>query len=429
MALEDYREEMERCCRCSACKFIPMDIVDSYEYVTVCPSIARYNFHAYSGGGRLNVALGMLDGRVPYSEEVLNIIYRCQMCGACDISCKYNRDMEPLETLYALRIRAVEEGQLLPDHLAIIEGLRKEDNMVQGLKADRGKWAEGLDVKNISKEKTEVLFHAGCRYSFDQELWPLARAAINLIKKAGIDVGIAGREEVCCGGRAYAMGYEGELIKYAEHNGEIFKQAGAKTLVTCCADGYQAFKVMYDKVGKKLDLQVFHISEYLDLLIKQGNLKPTKKGPMVVTYHDPCHLGRLAESYIHWKGELKIEPDKPILHVPPKKFRRGHEGVYEPPRNILRNIPGLRFVEMKRIKEHAWCCGAGGGVLEAYPDFAIWSALQRIEEAECTGAEAIVTACPWCKKNFSDAIKQNGNRIKVYDLIELLATSTDAELK
>jgi len=84
---------------------------------------------------------------------------------------------------------------------------------------------------------------------------------------------------------------------------------------------------------------------------------------------------------------------------------------------------------MKRIKEHAWCCGAGGGVLEAYPDFAIWSALQRIEEAECTGAEAIVTACPWCKKNFSDAIKQNGNRIKVYDLIELLATSTDAELK
>ncbi len=98
-------------------------------------------------------------------------------------------------------------------------------------------------------------------------------------------------------------------------------------------------------------------------------------------------------------------------------------GVFEPPRSVLRAIPGIKLVEMERIKAYSWCCGAGGGVLEAYPDFALWTANERIEEAKSTGAEAIVTACPWCERNFKDAIRESGGSMKVYDIVELVQES------
>jgi Fe-S oxidoreductase len=94
--------------------------------------------------------------------------------------------------------------------------------------------------------------------------------------------------------------------------------------------------------------------------------------------------------------------------------------VYEPPRDVIRSIPGVSLVEMERIKEYAWCCGAGGGVIDAYPDFARWTALERIEEARATGAEAMVTACPWCRSNFADALSESGDNLKILDIVELL---------
>jgi Fe-S oxidoreductase len=416
---------IEGCDRCGKCKFIPSERIKSWRFSSGCPAISRYNFHIYSGGGKQNLALSLLDKRIDeISDSVLEIIYRCQMCGSCDVSCKYTKDIEPLEVIQQLRITCIENGFLNPTLMPVIDGLRKEDNMMQALKADRGKWAEGLEVKDITREKAEVYYHAGCRYCFDEELWSAARSAVNLLKKAGVDVGIAGKEEACCGGRAYEMGYEGELTKYAEHNTELLKVAGVKTVVTPCADCYYAFKVLYDKIGKKLPVEVLHITEYLARLINEGKLRPSRSIPMTVTYHDPCNLGRKGEPYIHWEGVRTREPTEPTLHVPPKEFRRGTYGIYEPPRDVLRSIPGLRLAEMERIKEYAWCCGAGGGVKDLYPEFAIWSAQERITEAEATGAEAIVTACPWCKRNFTDAISQNGNNLKVYDVVELLNEAT-----
>lgn len=95
--------------------------------------------------------------------------------------------------------------------------------------------------------------------------------------------------------------------------------------------------------------------------------------------------------------------------------------MYDPPRNVLNSIPGIKFSEMTRIKEYAWCCGAGGGVNESNPEFAVWTAVSRIDEAKSTGAEAIVTACPWCEKMFMEAIKESGCNLKVYDIVELAA--------
>jgi Fe-S oxidoreductase len=378
------------------------------------------NFHAYSAGGKMIAALALLDGRIDYTNKLVEIIYQCQMDGACDVSCKVNRDMDPLEVMLELRAKCVEEGQVLPAHMVMIESLKSDDNTLGEPKAERGKWAEGLDVKDIAKEKADVLYFAGCRYSFDQDLRKIARDALSLLMKAGVDVGISGKEEACCGGRAFEIGYRGELTKYAEHNMETWNAAGVRTVVTPCSDCYGTFKFHYARLGKVMNFEVLHITEYLDRLIKEGTLKPIRKVPMQVTYHDPCHLGRLSEPFIPWEGVERKVLGQVIVKDPPKEYRRGTSGIYEPPRDVLRSIPGLELVEMERIKEYAWCCGAGGGVKEAYPEFALSTADERIEEAMATGAEALVTSCSWCERNFRDALERSGANIKLYDVVELL---------
>lgn len=390
------------------------------DFIKGCPSAARYNFHAYAASGKWNMSYSFLQGRIDYSDAFQDAVYRCQMCGNCDVSCKVVQDIEPLEHMQTLRMKFVEDGQILPEHMLFIDNLKKEDNMMLAKKADRGKWAEGIRVKNLNKEKAKVAYRAGCRYAYDDELWPIVRGGLQILLDAGVDVGIWGDEEVCCGGRSYQWGYTGEIMKYAEHTMEALKAAGVEILVNPCSDCYQAYKVLYDKIGRKLDVEVLHITEYLHRLIKDGTIEFTKEVPMTVTYHDPCHLGRLAEPWVHWKGKEVKVMGQMICHEPPKKYRRGANGVYDIPREILKSIPGLKLVEMHRIRESAWCCGAGGGVKEAYPEFATWTAAERLKEARSVGAGAMATACGWCKRNFLDAMEEGADRIEIYDIIELI---------
>jgi Fe-S oxidoreductase len=416
MSLEQYREHMAMCMRCSCCKFIPMQRVQGDKYTYVCPSITKYNFHSYSGGGRLNIGLAMLKNGFKYTDKLLDIVYNCQMCGACGVSCNYNMDMEVMEPINEFRIKCVEGGKINPALEKVIAGLRKEGSMVP-VKGKRGDWASGLNLKNAAKEKVDILYHVGCLTSYDKDMQRLAKATVKILQKADVNFGIAGDNETCCGGRAYQMGYEQDFLNQAKKNMAMIKKAGVKTIVTSCADGYQAFKVLYDKFNLKGNLEVLHISEFVDRLIKDGKLKPQKKVAMAITYHDPCHLGRLGEPWIHWEGKRL---SKSFVFDPPKEYRRGTHGIYEPPRDVLKSIPGIRFTEMTRIKEYAWCCGAGGGVNESNPEFAQWTAQERIEEAGSTGAEAIVTACPWCEKTFNETVKGNGSSLKVYDIVELV---------
>ncbi len=421
MPLENWRSDMESCCRCSACKFIPLEKVRAYEHVNVCPSITRHKFHAYSGGGRMGFGIALLDKRLEYTDKLLEVVYNCMTCGGCDISCKYAMDMEVLEPIYELRIQCVESGHTLPVLDQIIAGLQKHGSMAVGAKANPGEWCETLDIKDYTKEGTQVIYHAGCLTCYNKDMWKVAKATISLLQQTGVDIGIARKHEPCCGGRAYQMGYRQEAIDLAKHNMDIFKKSGAKVLVTSCSDCYHAFKVLYDKFGLKGNLKVMHTTEYFAQLINEGKLKPRKEVTAKVTYHDPCHLGRLGEPYIHWKGKQAQKHMR--IFDPPRTFRRGTYGIYEPPREIIRSIPGLKLVEMDRIKEYTWCCGAGGGVEETNPEFARWTAMERIKEAESTGAEALVTACPHCVDNFNNALKGNGSYFKIYDVIELLEKS------
>jgi len=263
------------------------------------------------------------------------------------------------------------------------------------------------------------VFHGGCQIGFDEDLAKIGRLSVTILNEAGVDIGILpGKDELCCGGRANDMGYRGEFIKYAENNIEAWTNAGVKTIITSCSDCYYTFKNLYSQVGSKFE--VLHTTEFINRLIEEGKLKFTKPVPLTVTYHDPCHLGRLGERYIPWKGEEKKIRTQIITHEPPKHRIYGADGIYEPPRNILNNIPGLKLVEMERIREYSWCCGAGGGVKEGYPDFALWTAGERIEEAKSTGAQAIVSACPWCKRNFIDAANDGAKKMEVYDIMELI---------
>lgn len=421
MALLDYKADTERCSRCSYCKWIPFAQVKSWRFAKGCPSVEYNKFQSYSAGGRLSVALSLLEGRFGYSdtERLLDVAYKCMLDGACDVACKVCRyNMEPLETMRELRFKLVEDGQLIPQLIAVVDNLRKEDNIMMGLKSERGKWAEHLDIKKINTEKAEVVFHAGCRFCYDNELWKVSRTAITLLKNAGVNIGILGKDETCCGGRVYDMGYRGEFTKYAENNIEAWTTAGVKTVVTSCSDCYHAFKRLYPQLGSKFE--VLHTVEFIDRLIKDGKLKLTKTIPLKVTYHDPCHLGRRGEPYVPWNGVEKKIRGQIVLHEPRKPRYNGANGVYESPRDVLKSIPALKLVEMERIREYAWCCGSGGGVKEAYPDFSSWTASERVEEAMSTGAEAMVTACGWCERNFIDAIAKNEQKMKVFDVVELV---------
>jgi Fe-S oxidoreductase len=418
--LKDFRVQLERCARCSYCKFVPLPQIRSQRFSPVCPSIQRHNFHAYSAGGRIAIGLGLATDKISYTDTLLDVVYRCTLCGACDISCKaiMGGMLEPLEILQALRLKCVEDAQVPPQHMAVIEGLRKEDNMMQCSQAERGKWAEGLEVKDLTKKTADVAFHAGCRLSFDEDLQGVARAGVKLLKNAGVDVGIMGKNEACCGARAYEIGYLGELDKYASRNIKSLTAAGVKAVVTACPECYYAFKVLYPKMGKTMNFEVLHMTQYLDLLIREQKLELTNRVPMTVTYHDPCHLGRLAEPYQPWEGIEKRVEGPLIITEPEKPVRFGTKGIYRAPRSVLKSIPGLNLVEMERIREYAWCCGAGGGVIDAYPDFARWAAAERIAEAKATGAEALVTACPWCERNLKDASREVGETIQILDIVE-----------
>lgn len=395
----DPRKVAWNCTRCSICKWIDSWEVKSARFAKVCPSSSRFLFDAYSCQGRMDVSLALLDGRLKAEDSaaLVDVMYKCDTCGGCDASCKRVQDMEPLRLMLDMRAKLVEDGQLLPEHMVVIDNLRKEDNMMMLPKEDRGKWAESLVLKDLTRERAEVVFHAGCRLSYDQDLQKVAVKGITLLKSAGIEVGVMGKDETCCGCRAFDMGYRGEFTKFAQHNIEAWMSAGVKTVITACSDCYYGFKRLYPDLGARFE--VWHIVEVIDRLIKESRIKLTKTVPMTVTYHDPCHLGRRANAYV---------PGRAIA------------GVYEPPREILKSIPGLELIEMYRIKEFAWCCGAGGGVKEAFPDFSSWTAGERIQEAASTGAEAIVSACPWCERNFADAMPENKKGMKVYDIIDLV---------
>ena len=295
------------------------------------------------------------------------------------MSCKVCRyDMHLLDAFREFRRVLNEQGHVPAAYPGIIAKMREAGNMAGAPHGAMAGWADGLGIKRLGAggvEKADILFHAGCRYSFDPSLRTAVRAAANLLVKGGVDFAID-VDEGCCGGKAYDMGYRADFASAAEANLKKWEAAGVKSVVTPCATCYHTFKRLYPDLGS--GVEVLHAVELVDRLLKDGSLELTSPVPLTVTYHDPCHLGRQGEPHVPWNGkEVKIY-GQAVVYDPPRPSYNGAYGVYDAPRDVLRAIPGVELVEMERNREAAWCCGAGGNVREAYPEFNALTAGKRV---------------------------------------------------
>ncbi len=286
MALKDYAKEIERCSACSYCKWIPFDHEKSWRFAKNCPSIDYYNFNNYSARGRYLTSRSILRDEVKITDEIIDIAHTCLTCGACDVSCKICRyNLEPLEMVRELKAELAAKGNYPEAHKVMLKNIKEEANIFGISRKRRGEWAEGLNIKDLTKEKAEVVFHAGCSYSYDKKLSGTVKTAVEILNNAGVDFGIMGDAEMCCGAKIHSMGHHSEFDRLAKANIALWKRAGVTTIVTACADGYHAFKRLYPELGS--NFTVLHIVEYIDQLIREGKLTFSNEVPMTITYHDP----------------------------------------------------------------------------------------------------------------------------------------------
>jgi Fe-S oxidoreductase len=319
------------------------------------------------------------------SEE----IWRCTTCGKCPQQCP--RDVKQIESGVSLRRIATEYG-VFPASVrpvrTISGSLVGEGNPLNEERKKRADWAEGLSVKTFT-EGMEILYFPCCYLSYDPRLKKVARATVNILNRAGVDFGILGAKENCCGESIRKTGDEDVFKRLARENIKTFIDHGVKKILVSSPHCYHTFKNEYPEF--RVNFEVVHISQYLFMLIHEGRIEFAKEYGKRVTYHDPCYLGR-------------------------------HNGIYDEPREVLKKIPGLELNEMPESRVDSLCCGGGGGrIWMETPKGERFSNL-RVEQAIGGGAEVLVTACPYCITNFEDSRlnRENGEVIEIKDITEIL---------
>ena len=367
-------EVAEACvkCRCGCCK-------------DECPMYSEILEETISPKGRNVLIRALVNGVLQPDERAVRIAYSCLLCRRDEFSCTANlKNAEATETF---RKYLVDRGlPYLPGHALMIKSLENYGNPWQEPKTARKRWAKGLKGRRVVPGKTETLFYVGCTFALDRSLQEGPVALAHLMELAGEDYGLLLEDEVCCGSTVKRVGNSKLFEKLRKENEKRLRETGAKRIVTACSGCYKTLKQDYPGLGR--DVEILHSTEYLSRLLTSGRLK-LKNTPIKATYHDPCHLGR-------------------------------HTEVYDPPRKILESIPGLKLTEMKNTREKSRCCGGGAGVKTAYPEVSMKAAARRIIEAEKTGADVLVTTCPFCVQTLRTAAQSIGSRMEVLELSVLL---------
>ena len=322
-------------------------------------------------------------------EVELEEVWRCTTCGKCPQECP--RDVKQIDDVVAIRRIAASYGVsnvILKPVRSASASLAAEGNPLVAERAKRADWAEGLAVKTFT-EDMELLYFPCCYVSYDQRLKEVARATVNILNKAGIKFGILGTQENCCGESIRKTGNEEIYKSLARENIKTFIENGVKKILVSSPHCYHTFKNEYPEF--KVNFEVIHISQYLFELINEGKLQINKEYKKKVTYHDPCYLGR-------------------------------HNGIYDEPRGIITKIPGLELNEMSESREDSLCCGMGGGRIWIDTKMPERFSNLRIEEAIGTGAEVLVTACPYCITALEDSRLglEHEDDILVKDITEIL---------
>ena len=327
-------------------------------------------------------------GGVVTEEE----IWACTTCGACQELCPVN--IEHIRKIIDLRRNLVLTQSKMPESAQnMLRNMQSRGHPWAGVQSMRlrGDWTSGLELKILAEgDNAHTLFWVGCTGALVERNVKATLSMTRVLKAAGVDFGVLGDVETCCGDPARRAGNEFQFQIMAEQNIEIFKSHNIKEIITSCPHCYHSIKNEYPRYGG--DFKVVHYTQVIADLIRQGKLKLTSELNSKLTYHDPCYLGR-------------------------------YNGVYLEPRRVLQAIPKTKLEEMERSRDTGFCCGGGGGLMwiEEQPGTTKINQM-RVEDVLKTGAETVVTACPYCLQMFEDAIEHKGIKesLKARDLVELV---------
>ncbi len=316
-------------------------------------------------------------------------IWRCTTCGTCPAECP--RGVKQIGLGVSLRRVATSYG-VFPASVKPARGaaasLVSDGNPLREDRGKRADWAAGLPVKPF-KEGMEVLYFVGCYYSYDPRLRKAAVATAEVLNMAGVDFGILGTKESCCGESIRKTGAEDVFKTLAKENIRTFIDQGVKKIVVSSPHCYHTFRNEYPEF--MVNFEIVHMSQYLLMLIKEGRLRLSGEFAKKVAYHDPCYLGR-------------------------------HNGIYEEPREVLKSVPGLNLVELEDSRKASLCCGGGGGrIWMETPKNERFSNL-RMEQARASGAAVLATSCPYCITNFEESRLTLGyeGAIEVKEIAEIV---------
>ncbi len=354
--LELVRNAVNVCTMCGFCK-------------SVCPSFKAIGWDSALSRGRIVLTYGLLNGQIDADDSVVENMYTCTTCADCVRRCPSK--VKIVDIIELCRADLVKNGHMLPKHKAMCDNILKYNNPY-------GEEKSVVETLGRTPKKAEIGYFAGCTATYRSK--KTSQASLSILDKLGVDFTTV--DEICCGSVMQRVGWDIEDIKrYMQKNVDAIKAMGVKTLVLSCAGCYRMFKEEYPKFVD-VPFEVKHMTEFLaeqDLKLKPMN--------GVVTYHDPCHLGR-------------------------------HANVYDAPRKVISMIPGIEFKEMEFNRATSHCCGGGGGVRSAYPEESKKIASTRVDEALAVGADTIITACPFCVSNLT--FGSDDKDVKVIDLMEIV---------
>jgi len=332
------------------------------------------------------VALGLKDEIARSST-----FWLCTACGSCTVRCP--RGIPVAESMRQVREWINRSGaQETPEALhRLNDMIVRSHNMAGEDNETRLIWSQNLpEGPPTRKPSAKVLWYVGCVSSFYPMAYRIPQAMVQILGRSGVDFTLLGGEEWCCGFPLYTAGMSDRVRDLAAHNLEAVRATGAKVLVSTCASCYHTWKHIYPEMLPDFpeDLEVLHATEYMARLIEEGRM-PLGPVERVITYHDPCDLGR--------KG-----------------------GIFDAPREVLRRVPGYTFVEMQQSREHALCCGGGGNLETFDADLVEEVAARRVAQAAEVGASVLVSACPQCVRTLSKAARAQRLRIRVLDLTQFV---------
>ena len=335
-------------------------------------------------------------GKAKMTQDWVDKFIACTTCEVCSVECPLDLPIEPSWLKMRGQLIHVEDRMTFPPFEIMRASLRKERNIWASYRRDRPRWMPE-DKLGMLPERAEIAYFPGCTASYVEH--DIAQATACLLYKAGIEFTYLGEDEACCGIPMLVAGLWDTWEEIMRHNIQAMKARGVKTVLTSCPACWLVWHTYYPQWAEKLGIdypfEAKHWSEVVAERIGAGKVVFDHAVNMKVTWHDSCHMGRAG-------------------------------AIYEAPRQVLRAIPGIEFVEMEHNRQEAHCCGSVLSLV-ADPPAAERIGDVRLQEAVDTGAEALVASCPCCEVQFRVTAQKTGRDLPIIDLAHLACDAAGVE--